>query len=176
MEIKNKAKKKIGSILIIDDQIEMVNLILMELKRVQCINVYKYFDIIVYTGEYLGFSIIQDIQNNKLPKIDIAILDITLGGIDDGIEYDGIDVSIELDKRDNNTWINYITGHSMNTKISLIFNYVNKFHNYFGSNIDDELQNGRKKYLINKTENRVKIFGQLIENFIKEHPNEFSLS
>ncbi len=175
MEWFNKLDNPTGTILIIDDQKEMVKLLCTELKRVQYINVMKNFNIVTYTGEYLGFPLIQHIKEKTIPKIDIAILDITLGGIIDGIEYDGIDISIELRKAFPDVIFKYITGHSMNKKISTIFNYITKFKEYFGESIESEYSNGIRKHLINKTDNRIEAIGLLIEKFDKRRKDEISI-
>lgn len=90
----------------------------------------------------------------KIKNIDIALLDITIGGCNyiDGImvEYDGIDIAKFIKEIFPDCQIWFITGHKPNKRNPTIYKYMEKFRSFFGKDIDN--------YIIPKNSNRVEYF------------------
>jgi len=163
------------TILIMDDFTGMVLLLKDELGRVQCCDVNKNFNILIVTGKYAAFSVEKTLRNNPI-KIDIAFLDITLGGVINNIEYDGIDTAILINSLNPECNIKFITGHTLNKHNPTIFKFMKKFEDSFNLKMDETVENlfnGEKslhyKYIINKNSVRVKELGVTIENFLKKN-------
>ena len=159
------------SILVMDDFVGMAQLINDELDRVQCCNITKDYNIILATGLFAAFSV-ENMIKNKTHKIDIAFLDITLGGVVKGIEYDGIDVAIMLKKYNKNCVIKFVTGHTLNKHNPELFKFIEKFETFFNTKMDDtEIINfnGKKveiyKHVINKNGNRLESLGAAVQEF-----------
>jgi len=160
------------NILIMDDFEGMALLIKDELKRVQCCDIYKTFNIILSTGSFAGFSVKQFLENEDI-KIDIALLDITLGGVIEGVEYDGVDIAIFLKKYNPDCVIRFVTGHTLNRHNPEIFKFIKKFESFFDVKIDETkllIHNGKEqqvyKHVINKNGNRVEALGSTIQEFM----------
>jgi hypothetical protein len=93
-------------------------------------------------------------RDGKIKKIDIALLDITIGGCNyiDGLmmEYDGIDIAKFIKEIFPDCQIWFITGHKPNKRNPTIYKYMEKFRSFFGKDIDN--------YIIPKNSNRVAYF------------------
>jgi len=163
------------NILIMDDFIGMAHVIKDELERVQCCNVHDHFNTITATGNYAAFSVEKYLKNPD-KRIDVAILDITLGGVINSIEYDGIDTAIMLKEHNPNCVIRFITGHTLNKRNPEIFKFMHKFEDFFKASIDETKMitfNNNKtliyKHVIHKNGNRVEALGDLIQEYNDLH-------
>jgi len=159
------------NILIMDDFIGMVNVIQDELERVQCCDVHEHFNIITATGNYAAFSVEKYLKNPD-KRIDAAILDITLGGVINSIEYDGIDTAIMIKEHNPDCVIRFITGHTLNKRNPAIFKFMQKFEHFFNASMDETKTitfNNKKilmyKHVIHKNGNRVESLGDLIQEY-----------
>ncbi len=168
---KNFDKTK-PTILIMDDFVGMATLIQDELERVKCIDVKKNYNILTATGNYAAFTV-KNLLKDGEPPIDIALLDITLGGVVKGQEYDGVDVAILIKKYYPNCVIRFVTGHTLNRHNPEIFQFIKKFEDFFGVKIDEThqvLYNGTNreiyKHIINKNGNRVESLGDTIQEHL----------
>ena len=157
-------------ILIMDDFKGMATLLKDELKRVNSIDVYKDYTIVLATGDYAAFTVKKELL--KGTKIDIGLLDITLGGVVGGIEYDGVDVAIMIKEKYPDSIVKFVTGHTLNRKNPEIFQFMQKFENHFNIPIDESYEistiNGVEvsyKHIIQKNSDRV----LLMEHTLKEY-------
>ena len=171
IDLKNYSEKK-RNILIMDDFSGMAQLLKEEMLRVQCCSIETNFNILLATGSLAAFSV-KDAIKNEL-QIDIAFLDITLGGIIDGIEYDGIDVAIMLKKANPLCVIRFVTGHTLNRYNPEIFQFIKKFEDFFEVQIDETEEIYFKdakielyKHIINKNGNRVEAMGGAFQEYLK---------
>ena len=164
-------------ILLMDDLSGMTNLIINELTRVQCCDVIGEFNIAVATGDFAAFSVEKFLNNEELQfEINIALLDITLGGVINGVEYDGVDIAIMIKNKFPDALIKFITGHTLNRRNPEIFKFIEKFENYFNLSIDEmdtvivdgELQK-IYKHVIRKNSNRVFELGLTFEEYLDGH-------
>lgn len=87
----------------------------------------------------------------QIEKIDIALLDITIGGFNyinnEMVEYDGIDIAKFIKEVFPNCRIYFLTGHKPNKKNPKIFRYMEKFRSIFHEEINN--------WIIPKNSNRV---------------------
>jgi len=167
--------KEKPSLLVLDDQVGVVNTVIGELEEIEGIDIHEEFNVLASSGKYAAFGIEKFMSEPACQNIQLAFVDITLGGIIDGIEYDGIDVAKELKKNNPHCEVYFLTGHTMNSKVSVIFDYVNKFKDYFGSDIDElEIENGQEKYvhIIPKSSNRLYEFTNVVKKFLQGRANE----
>ena len=167
----NEFQKEKPTILIMDDFIGMANLIDNELGRVECVDVKETFNIISATGSYAAFTV-KNLLKDGEPPIDIALLDITLGGVVKGQEYDGVDVAILIKKYYPECVIRFVTGHTLNRHNPEIFQFIKKFEDFFKVKIDEThtiMYNNKEreiyKHIINKNGNRVEALGDTIQEF-----------
>jgi len=179
----NGLDKNKKNIFIMDDFDGMGSLIKDEIKHVSCINIPEQFNIILDTGTFAGFSLRNLLNVKKDLKIDLAFLDITLGGIVNGEELDGIDIAILLKKRNPNCLIKFVTGHTLNKHNPEIFKFIQKFEETFKVKMDEIEEkeyfvNGKNKtipiykHVINKTSNRRDLLEIAVcEYFKKDIPN-----
>lgn len=159
------------NILIMDDFVGMAHLIKDEMHRIQCCDVYNNFNVLMATGNYAAFTVKKFLKETD-KKVDVAILDITLGGVIDTIEYDGIDTAIALKKHNPDCVIRFITGHTLNKHNPEIFKFIQKFEHFFKTSMDatkkvtfkDEVVE-MYKHIINKNGNRVAALGDLIQEY-----------
>ncbi len=90
-------------------------------------------------------------QRCKIDQIDIALLDITIGGFnyinDEMVEYDGIDIAKFIKEIFPECKIYFLTGHKPNKKHPKIFRYMEKFETLFNEEINS--------YIIPKNGNRL---------------------
>ncbi|MFA7127883.1 MAG: hypothetical protein WC136_01800 [Sphaerochaeta sp.] len=142
------------NILVMDDQPIMVSLIVDELLQIS--NVGENFNILTATGDYAAFSVKNFINNNDT-VLNLAFLDITIGGVISGVEYDGVDIAIMIKNKFPQCEIKFITGHTLNRKNPEIFKFIEKFENYFQIKIDETFEFGDQivfKHIIPKTSDR----------------------
>lgn len=159
------------TILIMDDFIGMAQLLYDELARVKCCDVRENFNTMLATGSFAAFTVKNMLKIGE-PPIDIAFLDITLGGVIKGKEYDGIDIAILVKKYYPNCVIRFVTGHTLNRHNPEIFQFIKKFEEFFNEKIDDThivTYRGEErelyKHIINKNGNRVESLGATIQEF-----------
>ena len=173
INIRNNVGRHAPTILIMDDYSGMVDLLYTEVLRIQCCDIGSTFNIITATDEYAAFTVKEYIDHGG--KIDIAFLDITIGGIKDGLELDGIDTAIMIKKACPDSEIKFITGHTLNKRNPEIFEFMQKFYNETGFNIDEEeeikeLKNQEmikiRKHIIGKNSNRVVLMAIAIEQWL----------
>jgi len=168
--------KDFKTIFIMDDFDGMAELIKDELKQAKCCNLNEHFNIVVSTGIFAGFSIRNLLQENPNLVIDIAFLDITLGGIINGEEIDGIDIAILLKERNPDCLIKFVTGHTLNKHNPEIFKFIYKFESTFGVKMDEIEEtncqsNGEiklYKHIINKTSNRKELLEITLHKYFDE--------
>jgi len=165
--------KDLKTIFIMDDFDGMAELIKDELYQARCCNVKEYFNIIVSTGIFAGFSIRNLLMSNPDLIIDIAFLDITLGGIINGEELDGIDIAILLKERNPDCLIKFVTGHTLNKHNPEIFKFIHKFETTFKVKMDEIEETSSSnngdikiyKHVINKTSNRKELIELTLHNY-----------
>jgi len=154
------------TLLIMDDVKEseyLFNIDFRIIKEKYGFDVYSKFKIVKCYGKYAGFMAYQYIQNN--PMIDYAFLDITLGTsikLSTGkyLEYDGIDIALEILKHNKMAEILFITAHTFNYKNSLMKDYFDKFESNTNLYIGD--------YYLNKNDDRVKRYTELFHLNLKK--------
>jgi len=158
------------TILLMDDFTGITQLLLSELQRVQYEEVDTGFNIILCTGLFAAFSAKKLLETDQ--SLDIAFLDITLGGIIDGVEYDGIDIAIMIKKKYPNCIIKFVTGHTLNKHNPEIFKFIQKFENFFKTDIceitDICFKNNKTQiyeHVIPKNGNRVESMGYAIQEY-----------
>lgn len=104
-----------------------------EIKRVYKVDVIKDYNIVMLFGKNVGFTAMKFIQKDV--KIDFAILDITIDTLakfgDDFVELDGVDLAIELHKKDKSTKIMFSSAHTMNPRNLTVLEFIEKFKKYF---------------------------------------------
>ncbi len=131
--------KKINSlkptILLMDDFSGIPQLLVSELKRIPDMSIDDNFNIILSTGIFAAFSVEKLLKTDQ--KIDIAFLDITIGGVINNVEYDGIDVAIMIKQKYPDSIIKFITGHTLNKHNPEIFKFIEKFETFFNVKIDE---------------------------------------
>lgn len=161
-------------ILIMDDFKGMASLLKDELHRVGCCDIYDNFTIVLATGEYAGFSVEKELDRGLV--VDIGFLDITLGGVIGGLEYDGIDVAIMIKNRNIKSLVKFVTGHTLNRKNPEIFQFINRFENYFKVAIDETesvlSRDGSVdifKHIIQKNSDRVFLLGKSVEKWFENN-------
>lgn len=173
INIRNNVGKHAPTILIMDDYSGMVDLLYTEVLRIHCCNIGSKFNIITATDEYAAFTVKEYIEHGG--KIDVAFLDITIGGIKDGVELDGIDTAIMIKKACPDSEIKFITGHTLNKRNPEIFEFMQKFYNETGFNIDEEEEIKElktqemmtiRKHIIGKNSNRVMLMAIAIEQWL----------
>ena len=173
INIRNNVGKKAPTILIIDDFPGMVDLLYTELLRVQCCRISDKFNIITATEEYAAYTVKEYLDHGG--KIDIAFLDITIGGIKDGIELDGIDIAIMIKEINPECEIRFITGHTLNKRNPEIFEFMQKFYIQTGIQIDEqeevlEIKTQEPitimKHIIGKNGNRLLLMAIAIEQWL----------
>jgi len=165
------------NILLMDDFPAMVDLLANELKRLPKMNIYKDFNIYAAVGEYAAFQVQQHLEDHKHFEqcFNVALLDITLGGILKGEELDGVDVAINIKKCNHLCQIKFITGHTLNQKNPEIFKFSQKFKKFTKLDIDEKIDiidaTGHDqtiyKHVIGKNDNRIILMHHLISEYYK---------
>jgi hypothetical protein len=168
------------TILIMDDFEFMARLVYEELERVDVIDVYKNFNVITASSEYAGFSVKKALEEGV--KFDVCFLDITLGGVIDSVEYDGVDIAIMIKEKYPNSNIQFITGHTLNRKNPEIFQFIQRFETHFDVPIDEEydividgVNDTCFKHIIPKNSNRVLLMGNAIKHWLSERRDEYNI-
>ena len=118
----------------------------------------KEFNIIKCLGEKAGFTAHKFIFKDY-KKVDYAILDITLGfGVkltnSEYVEYDGIDVLLELYKRNPDMKFIFCTAHTLNKKNPTVGYFFKKFESATGLKFED--------HYVNKNSDRYKDIFKLL--------------
>lgn len=178
----NKFDKNKKTILIMDDFDGMAQLIKDELISAECCQVSEKFNTLISSGLFAGFSVENLLKKESELIIDVAFLDITLGGIVNGKELDGIDIAILIKERNPKAMIKFVTGHTLNKHNPEIFKFIFKFENTFGIKMDEIEETNQKifkngnpldepiqiyKHIINKTSNRRELLELSIETYLK---------
>ncbi|MGE3593804.1 MAG: hypothetical protein AB7G52_15100 [Arcobacter sp.] len=120
-------------------------------------NDFKVVNVIGTTAGFMAHKYI--VVNNN--KIDYAILDITLGYIvklnnGEYLEFDGIDIAIDILKSNQGAKFLFSTAHTLNRRNPTMEYYFSKFETATGLNIED--------YYLNKNTDRAeKIYHMLYE-------------
>jgi hypothetical protein len=167
----NEFDKNRPTILLMDDYEGMIQLLMIELKRIQCCNIMDTFNIVYATGDMAAFAVKKYLENDG--KVDVAFLDITIGGIIENVELDGIDISILIKEKFKKSQIRFLTGHTLNKKNPEIFLFMKKFKDATGLDIDEkqeiEYLNEKHeitKYVIGKNTNRILLMALAIEKYL----------
>jgi hypothetical protein len=140
------------TILFLDDMVNMwflYDLDIHEIKDKYKKDVYEDFNIIKCFGREAGFTAHKFIFKNY-KKVDFAILDITLGyGVKllngEYVEYDGIDVFLELYKRNPDMKFLFCTAHTLNIKNPTVGYFFKKFESETGLKFKDHYLNKNSK-------------------------------
>lgn len=100
----------------------------------------------------------------QLKNIDIALLDITIGGFNyinnEMVEYDGIDIAKFIKELFPECRIYFLTGHKPNRKNPKIFRYMEKFRSIFNEEINAWIipkNSNRTDYIIKDLNKLLKI-------------------
>jgi len=159
--------KNVPTILLMDDFKGMTTLLCDELKRVECCDIYSNYNVAVATGDYAAFIVEKALSEGL--KVDVAFLDITLGGVVNNVEYDGVDVAIMIKDKYPDSLVKFVTGHTLNRKNPEIFQFIKKFEEHFNTNIEDtyEVQTNQGteniyKHIIQKNSDRVLLMERAI--------------
>ena len=179
VEIKNFISDESPTIVIMDDFKGMVDMLYIELLRVQCVDITKHFNIVLAGDKYAAFSVSRYLETHN---IDIAFLDITIGGRINNVELDGVDIALQIKKNtiiDNSlSEIRFITGHALNKRVPEMFEFMEKFKEATGLEIDEDERTlieptGEelliKKHIIGKNSNRVLLMALTIERWLKNN-------
>jgi len=142
----------------IPDSLTLYDIDFSTIKRQYKKNVCNDFQVINCVGSTAGFKAHKFIAIEK-NKIDYAILDITLGylvRLDNGeyIEFDGIDIAIDILGVNPDAKIRFSTAHTLNKRNPTMEYYHNKFTKLTGK----KLQN----YYFNKNDNRAEKIYQFL--------------
>jgi len=174
IKIINEYDENKPNLLIMDDFDAMVNLLLNELKRVPG-DVYDNFNIYSASGEFAAFSVKKFLDTGG--SFDLCFLDITLGGVIDTIELDGVDIAISIKERNPESSIRFITGHTLNKRNPEIFKFITKFNNHFDRDIDEKIDiidmNGTHQsiysHVIGKNDNRIVLMEYSIREYLSKY-------
>ena len=147
------------TIIIVDD-IEYTDVLytndIEKIKDKYNINVHDDYKIVLAVGYYAGYIAYKYLQNNK---VDVAILDITLGHqlhvIDTWfMELDGIDIAYFLKVKNPDIKFILCTAHSLNMNSTTIITYNKKCIRHFGHPLE--------YFYINKNSDRVDTLKELL--------------
>lgn len=102
-------------------------------------SVYDSFNICEAYGKFCGGTALKFVNETK---VDYAILDITLGeviNVNEGgyVFINGIDIAIEILKKNPEAKILFLTGHTLNDRYPAFKEYIEKFRKHTGKNIID---------------------------------------
>lgn len=102
-------------------------------------DIFKEFTVIGAFGTNAGFMAEKFIRESNV-QIDYAILDINLGnmlrlGVDDFIEFDGIEIAHDLVLKYPNAKFIFSTAHTLNNKNSSMIYYFNRFAELFDNKV-----------------------------------------
>ena len=159
------------SILIVEDFQSRIDVLIQELNYDKSNKLFETFNIYTASSEYAAFAVEKYIIKENV-KIDLAILDITFGGILNRKDLDGVDLAIMLKEKNPNCEILFFTGHTLNRKNPEIFSFIKKFEDFFKLKIDEIMElNGRKvlKHVVLKNENVKDRFAFILKDFLKKY-------
>jgi len=169
----NKINSNKPNILIMDDFKGMVDLLQNELNNVSVCDVHDKFNVYLAYGEFAGFAARNLIEQGI--KIDIAFLDITLGGIIRGEELDGIDIAKLCYKSNPKCIVQFVTGHSLNKRNPQIFEFIKKYESFFNDKMDgtilfkqDDTVHKLFKNIIHKNSNRLLNMEYIFTEYMKK--------
>ena len=140
-KLNSSVDKKKKNILIMDDSKGMVDVIKDDLVNISKLN--NPFDLSNYnlieaSGIFAAFSVRDFLVSNK---IDIAILDISIGGVvfNNGIneELDEVDIAHMIISGNPKARIVICSGHTLNRKNPEIYKFINKFNSNFDRDISE---------------------------------------
>lgn len=125
----------------IPDSLTLYRIDFSNIKRRFKKNVDKDFKIVKCVGATAGFKAHKFI-NVEHNKIDYAILDITLGYIKklnngEYLEFDGVDIAIDILEDNPDAKILFSTAHTLNKRNPTMKYYFEKFENNTGKKIED---------------------------------------
>lgn len=148
-------------ILIVDDQPTSIILLKMAFKDIKLrygLDIHKDYHVVFATGAKAGTIAYKFIKENK---IDIAILDITLGEIvkgenDEIVEIDGADLGIILHESQPCCNTVFLTAHSLNRNNDLLTYYYTRYEQLTKLNIEDS-------YLSKNDDNKAETIYNLIQ-------------
>jgi len=163
----NSDKEK--TLLILDDIEEsdyLFNIDFRIIKEKYGYDIFKELKIVKCYGKQAGF-IAKKYLSNPDNKVDYAILDITLGNslkLADGsyIEYDGIDIGLQILEQNPEAIIRFLTAHTLNRRNPMMMEYFNKFESNTNKLIDD--------FYINKNGDRPNKYAVML-GILKEDQN-----
>lgn len=156
-------KKSSPSLLMVDDEESMYFIYKNCFRRIKTFSkdgddVYHDFHLLPTFGKNSGLVAYRCIE--ELPKIDYAILDLTLSytfkivpGMCKKPEFlhrtivmDGVDLAIKLHEKNPNVKIRFLTSHTDDFTISTIKPYADKFYAYFKDRIENHYINKESDY------------------------------
>ena len=153
------------TLLILDDIQEseyLFNIDFRIIKERYGFDIYEKFKIVKCYGAYAGFMAHEYLKEN--PIVDYAFLDITLGtsiklNTGEYLTYDGIDIALEILRKNKMAEILFITAHTFNYKNLLMKDYFEKFESKTNLKIGD--------YYLNKNDDRIKRYVELFQLDLK---------
>lgn len=143
------------NILVMDDIPEtslLTTILFKDINKITEQDIYKDYTIHYAFGPHAAVKAIKTINNNK---IDVALLDITLGEmvtLPDGskIEIDGVDIALYILDKYPTAKVLFLSAHSLNMKNPLMKYYYNKFISNTNLNIEDFYVNKASRDKIDK--------------------------
>lgn len=183
----NEIKSDRPTILLMDDFPGIISILIDDFNSINP-EIKNYFNILYADGNMAAFSVKKFLHDYKeyrietldigthnnyiakfsnIKEIDLALLDITIGGYHyntdthEIIEYDGIDIAKFLKEEFKNINFYFITGHIINKRNPKIFKFVEKFFSYFNKNIDD--------FVIPKNSTRIEFYKKEIKELCKKY-------
>jgi len=154
------------SILLMDDFVEQFTLYELDFNRVKRqyeFDILKEFKVYEAMGAYAGFTthkLLEEIDN-----LNIAVLDMTLEmsiKLSNGeiIEYDGVDIAIEILEKFPDCQIVFCTAHSLNKRDPVMSQYITKFEDKTKLKFDD--------FYMSKADLRYKVIYDKVVKVIKK--------
>lgn len=149
------------TILIMDDFEGIISIVLDDfdiISKIYGLDIKTDFNILCSTGNFAAFDVMNFLDKSS-KKIDFAILDITLGGMDvrdnEIIELDGVDVAFKLQDRNPDFKVLFCTGHNITKKNPNVREIMVKWEQKTNSSLS--------KYTVLKTSDRVPDFYNLLK-------------
>jgi len=166
VKIIGNPNSKLG-ILLMDDFVEQFTLYELDfnnIRRKYDFDVLKGFKIYEAIGQYAGFTTHKLIR--EIPNLELAILDMTLemsiklcnGDI---VEYDGVDIAIDIMERFPECEIVFCTAHSLNKRDPLMSKYIKKFEESTGKEFDP--------YYMSKADKRSELIYDRIKKVVENN-------
>lgn len=137
----------------IENQFFLFNIDFKKIEKEYNYRVKDHYKIYKASGDYAGFNAIKFINNAE--RIDVAILDITLGtsiklSNGDFIDIDGVDVGIKIKEKFPDAKIKFCSAHPLNRRNPDIHHFIGKWENYSSTKMDHVYFNknsDRAKYI-----------------------------